>query len=109
MTGSRRGGLQGLTRRFLFPTSSNSTTGPTDGVIVRQLRRLLAASAGLVSSDNEYIHHLAHYGDTTSVDAQLQTLRALGLDVEFTKEGTPEMIEESISRGAQVLVDGSML
>ena len=49
---------------------------------------MLAASAGLVSSDNEYIYHLAHYGDTTSVDAQLQTLRALGLDVEFTKEGT---------------------
>ena len=65
---------------------------------------MLAASAGLVSSDNEYIYHLAHYGDTTSVNAQLQTLRALGLDVEFTKEGTPEMIEESISRGAGVLV-----
>ena len=65
---------------------------------------MLAASAGLVDSDNEYIYHLAHYGDTTSVNAQLQTLRALGLDVEFTKEGTPEMIEESISRGAAVLV-----
>ena len=65
---------------------------------------MLAASAGLVDSDNEYIYHLAHYGDTTSVNAQLQTLRALGLDVEFTKEGAPEMIEESISRGAAVLV-----
>ena len=65
---------------------------------------MLAASAGLVDSDNQYIYHLAHYGDTTSVDAQLQTLRSLGLDVEFTKEGTPEMIEESISRGGAVLV-----
>ena len=36
---------------------------------------MLAASAGLVSSDNEYIYHLAHFGDTTSVNAQLQTLR----------------------------------
>jgi hypothetical protein len=65
---------------------------------------MLAASAGLVDSDNEYIFHLAHYGDTTSVEAQLQTLRALGLDVEFTQKGTPEMIEESISRGGAVLV-----
>ena len=65
---------------------------------------MLAASAGLVDSDNEYIYHLAHYGDTTSVNAQLQTLRALGLDVEFTKEGTPEMIEQAISRGSAVLV-----
>ena len=66
---------------------------------------MLAASAGLVSSAiTSTSTTLAHYGDTTSVDAQLQTLRALGLDVEFTKEGTPEMIEESISRGAAVLV-----
>ena len=65
---------------------------------------MLAASAGLVDSDNEYIYHLAHYGDTTSVNAQLQTLRSLGLDVEFTKEGTPEMIEKAISRGSAVLV-----
>jgi len=65
---------------------------------------MLAASAGLVSSDNEYIFHLAHYGDTTNVDAQLQTLRSLGLDVEFNQQGTPEMIEEAISRGSAVLV-----
>ena len=65
---------------------------------------MLAASAGLVDSDNEYIFHLAHHGDTTSVEAQLQTLRSLGLDVEFTKEGTPEMIEQAISRGSAVLV-----
>ena len=65
---------------------------------------MLAASAGLVSSDNEYIYHLAHFGDTTSVNAQLQTLRYLGLDVEFTMEGNPQMIEEAISRGSGVLV-----
>ena len=65
---------------------------------------MLAASAGLVSSDNEYIYHLAHYGDTTSVDAQLRTLRSLGLDVEFTQQGTPEMIENAIARGSAVLV-----
>ena len=65
---------------------------------------MLAASAHLVSSDNEYIWHLSKYGDTTSVTAQLQTLRALGLDVEFTQEGNPEMIAEAISRGSAVLV-----
>ena len=65
---------------------------------------MLAASAGLVDSDNEYIYHLAHHGDTTSVEAQLQTLRSLGLEVEFTQKGTPEMIEEAISRGSAVLV-----
>jgi hypothetical protein len=65
---------------------------------------MLAASAGLVDSDNEYIFHLARFGDTTSVNAQLRTLRFLGLDAVFTQEGTPEMIEEAISRGSGVLV-----
>ena len=65
---------------------------------------MLAASAGLVHSDNEYIYHLARFGDTTSVNAQLRTLRFLGLDVVFTQEGTPEMIEKAISRGSAVLV-----
>ena len=65
---------------------------------------MLAASAGLVDSDNEYIYHLARFGDTTSVNAQLRTLRFLGLDAVFTQEGTPEMIEEAISRGSAVLV-----
>ena len=65
---------------------------------------MLAASAGLVHSDNEYIYHLARFGDTTSVNAQLRTLRFLGLDAVFTQEGTPEMIEEAISRGSAVLV-----
>jgi len=65
---------------------------------------MLAASAGLVSSDNEYIYHLAQYGDTTSVDAQLQTLKSLGLDAVFTQKGNPQMIEEAISRGSAVLV-----
>jgi len=65
---------------------------------------MLAASAGLVHSDNEYIYHLARFGDTTSVNAQLRTLRFLGLDAVFTQEGTPEMIEKAISRGSAVLV-----
>ena len=65
---------------------------------------MLAASAGLVDSDNEYIYHLARFGDTTSVNAQLRTLRFLGLDAVFTQEGTPEMIEKAISRGSAVLV-----
>ena len=62
------------------------------------------ASAHLVGSDNEYIWHLSKFGDTTSVTAQLRTLRFLGLDVEFTQEGNPEMIAEAISRGSAVLV-----
>ena len=65
---------------------------------------MLAASAHLVGSDNEYIWHLSKFGDTTSVNAQLRTLRFLGLDVEFTQEGNPEMIAEAISRGSAVLV-----
>ena len=65
---------------------------------------MLAASAGLVHADNEYIYHLARFGDTTSVNAQLRTLRFLGLDAVFTQEGTPEMIEKAISRGSAVLV-----
>ena len=47
---------------------------------------MLAASQGVVSSDNEYIVTRSKYGDTTSVDAQLRALRALGLDVVFTQQ-----------------------
>ena len=65
---------------------------------------MLAASSHLVGSDNEYIWYLSKFGDTTSVNAQLRTLRFLGLDVEFTQEGNPEMIAEAISRGSGVLV-----
>jgi len=65
---------------------------------------MLAASVNRVSSDNEYIFHLSSFGDTTSVDAQIRTLRFLGLDVEFTQKGNPQMIEEAISRGSAVLV-----
>jgi len=65
---------------------------------------MLAASQGVVSSDNEYIVTRSKYGDTTSVDAQLRALRALGLDVVFTQQGTPQMVEEAIARGSGVLV-----
>ncbi len=65
---------------------------------------MLAASVNRVSSDNEYIFHLSSFGDTTSVDAQIRTLRFLGLDVEFTQKGNPQMIEAAISRGSAVLV-----
>ena len=92
----------GLLMHQVFKQTDNGPDGWRD--CFASSAAMLAASVNLVSSDNEYIWRLSKFGDTTSVNAQLQTLQFLGLDVEFTQEGNPQMIEAAISRGSAVLV-----
>ncbi len=65
---------------------------------------MVAAYWGRVTSDDEYSKIRATYGDTTSVDAHVQTLRSLGLEVEFRKDADAEMVMDEIRHGRPVLV-----
>jgi len=65
---------------------------------------MVAAFYGRVKGDNEYNVIRSKYGDTTSVDAQIQALRSLGLNAEFRQDGDSDLIEFEIERGRPVLV-----
>lgn len=55
-----------------------------------------------VSGDDEYNSLRARFGDTTSPEAQLRTLRHLGLKAFFWTNGTRGTIEREISAGRPV-------
>jgi len=57
-----------------------------------------------VDTDDGYNHIRKDFGDSTSVGAQVETLKALGLHVEFRLDGDAEMIEMEIEMGRPVLV-----
>ena len=65
---------------------------------------MIAAFYKRVSSDDTYNKIRSTYGDTVSVDAQLQALRALKLEAMFIKSGTIIDIESEITSGRPVLV-----
>ena len=65
---------------------------------------MVAAFYGKVKTDDEYNAIRSKYGDTTSVDAQIQALRSLGLNAEFRQDGDSDLIEFEIERGRPVLV-----
>ncbi len=65
---------------------------------------MVAAFYKKVKTDDEYNKIRAKYGDTTSVEAQLATLRSLGLEAEFRKDGDADMVELEIENGRPVLV-----
>ena len=65
---------------------------------------MVAAFYGRVSSDDYYNKIRKTLGDTTSVNAQVTTLRVLGLNVDFTKNADSDLIEEEITAGRPVLV-----
>ena len=57
-----------------------------------------------VSSDDAYIQIRETYGDSTSVEAQIATLRSLGLDAEFIKNADATLVEEELMAGRPVMV-----
>ena len=65
---------------------------------------MLAAFYRRVKTDDEYNEIRAQFGDTTSVDAQLLALRALGLKAEFRKDGDADMVELELENNRPVLV-----
>lgn len=59
---------------------------------------------GKVKSDDEYNKIRAKYGDTTNKDAQLATLRALGLNARFITNGNAALLENEIRNNRPVAV-----
>jgi hypothetical protein len=64
---------------------------------------MVAAYYKKVTTDDEYNEIRAKFGDTTSVEAHLAALRSLGLQAEFRKDGTADMVELEIENGRPVL------
>lgn len=75
------------------------------------IRECFSSSAAMVSafhrrvsSDDAYIQIREAYGDSTSVEAQIATLRSLGLDAEFIKNADATLVEEELMAGRPVMV-----
>ena len=64
---------------------------------------MVAAFYRKVETDDEYNYVRQGFGDSTAVGAQIETLKTLGLNVEFRIDGDAEMIEMEIERGRPVL------
>lgn len=65
---------------------------------------MVAAYYGRVKSDDEYNLIRARYGDTTSPEAQLRTLRSLGLKADFRTNGTTSRVKDLLNQGIPVPV-----
>ena len=65
---------------------------------------MLAMYWGKEPNENVYDQLRARYGDSTSSDAQLAALRALGLIANFQTDGTPELLKQQIDAGRPVAV-----
>lgn len=65
---------------------------------------MVAATYRRVGTDDEYNQIRERFGPSTAVGAQIETLKSLGLNVEFRIDGDAEMIEMEIEMGRPVLV-----
>jgi len=63
---------------------------------------MIAEYYGKVKSDDEYNRIRIKYGDSTSADAQLATLRSLGLTARFITNGNVAILENEIRNGRPV-------
>jgi len=65
---------------------------------------MVAAAYRRVGTDDEYNQFREKFGPSTAVGAQVETLKSLGLHVEFRIDGDEEMVEMEIEMGRAVLV-----
>jgi len=65
---------------------------------------MLAMYWGKVGGDDEYNKLRARFGDSTSAQAQLATLRLLGLNANFRTDGNLAALEREINEGRPVAV-----
>ncbi len=65
---------------------------------------MLAIMYGKVGSAEEYGEVRKRFGDTTDVNAQVRTLRELGLHAEFRNDADGALVEAEIASGRPVLV-----
>lgn len=65
---------------------------------------MIARYHGKVKNDDEYNKLRARFGDTTSKDAQLATLRSLGLTARFITNGNAALLENELRNNRPVAV-----
>ena len=65
---------------------------------------MVAAFYGKVKTDDEYNQIRAKFGDTTSVQAQIETLESLGLNAQFRDDGDADLVELEVENGRPVMV-----
>jgi hypothetical protein len=65
---------------------------------------MISAFYGKVKTDDQYNRIRSRFGDTTSISAQVNTLRSLGLHAEFRQDGDDSLIEAEIAAGRPVAV-----
>jgi len=65
---------------------------------------MVAAFYGKVKTDDEYNRIRERFGDTTSIEAQIRTLRSLGLHAEFRQDGDGSLVEAELAAGRPVMV-----
>ena len=65
---------------------------------------MLAAFYGVVGSDEQYNRNRERFGDTTSVNAQIDTLRDFGLRAVFMSYGSTSMLFDLLDQGRPVAV-----
>ena len=65
---------------------------------------MVADYYGKVKTDDEYNKIRQRYGDSTSIDVQIKTLKHLGLDAKFIQNGTPELLQRELHAGRPVVV-----
>ena len=65
---------------------------------------MLARYWGKVKNDTEYNQRRSQYGDSTSSEAQLRSLRSYGLTANFGTDGRPERLRAEIDAGRPVAV-----
>ena len=63
---------------------------------------MIAAFYGKVKTDDEYNRIRERFGDTTSITAQIQTLRSLGLHAEFRQDADGSLVEAELAAGRPI-------
>lgn len=63
---------------------------------------MVAAYWGAVKTDDQYNGIRRRFGDTTSIEAQLQALQSLGLKTSFTQDATWATVEQLLGQGLPV-------
>lgn len=96
----------GIDQQVLMPyfTQLDNQSGAGYRECFSSAAAMVASFYKKVKTDDEYNKIRARFGDTTSVEAQLQALRSLGLNAEFRKDGDADLIELEVERGRPVLV-----
>ena len=64
---------------------------------------MVAEFYGKVKTDDEYNAIRKRYGDSTDAQAQIKTLKHLGLDASFTQRGTQELLQGELDAGRPVV------